>query len=113
MLFASRFALGLALRGTTWSRRRSGELGPTLLAALLALALTAGLFAALAASLPPLDFVAWGWRYPFVMACAVNIVALFARLRLVAAEPPGSSGDRGGLRLASLTVTPAGHASPS
>jgi MFS family permease len=30
------------------------------------------------------DFLAWGWRYPFYVAFAINVVALFARLRLVA-----------------------------
>lgn len=29
------------------------------------------------------DFLTWGWRYPFYVAFAVNVVALFARLRLV------------------------------
>jgi MFS family permease len=29
------------------------------------------------------DFLAWGWRYPFFVAFAINVVALFARLRLV------------------------------
>ncbi|KQT07295.1 arabinose ABC transporter permease [Methylobacterium sp. Leaf399] len=32
------------------------------------------------------DFVDWGWRYPFYVAFAVNVVALFARLRLIATE---------------------------
>ena len=30
------------------------------------------------------DFLSWGWRYPFYVAFAINVVALFARLRLVA-----------------------------
>jgi predicted MFS family arabinose efflux permease len=30
------------------------------------------------------DFFEWGWRYPFFVAFAINVVALFARLRLVA-----------------------------
>jgi len=30
------------------------------------------------------DFLEWGWRYPFYVAFAINVVALFARLRLVA-----------------------------
>ena len=30
------------------------------------------------------DFLSWGWRYPFFVALAINVVALFARLRLVA-----------------------------
>ncbi len=29
------------------------------------------------------DFQAWAWRYPFFVAFAINVVALFARLRLV------------------------------
>jgi len=29
------------------------------------------------------DFYAWGWRWPFFAAFAINVVALFARLRLV------------------------------
>ncbi|HEX7817453.1 MFS transporter [Dyella sp.] len=32
------------------------------------------------------DFTDWGWRYPFFVAFAINVVALFARLRLVATE---------------------------
>jgi len=30
------------------------------------------------------DFLSWGWRYPFFVVLAINVVALFARLRLVA-----------------------------
>ncbi|MFN3799881.1 MAG: MFS transporter, partial [Sphingobium yanoikuyae] len=29
------------------------------------------------------DFLDWGWRYPFFVAFAINVVALFARLRIV------------------------------
>ncbi|WP_240126194.1 MFS transporter [Thermomonas alba] len=43
----------------------------------------AALFAYLLASLGPEDFYDWGWRYPFYAAFAINVVALFARLRLV------------------------------
>jgi MFS family permease len=32
------------------------------------------------------DFLQWGWRYPFFVAFAINVVALFARLRLVVTE---------------------------
>ncbi|WP_223826305.1 MFS transporter [Spongiibacter pelagi] len=32
------------------------------------------------------DFQAWAWRYPFFVAFAINVVALFARLRLVLTE---------------------------
>lgn len=45
----------------------------------------ATLFAYLTASIPSEDFLSWGWRYPFYVAFAINVVALFARLRLVAA----------------------------
>lgn len=41
------------------------------------------LFAYLWANLPQGDFLEWGWRYPFFAAFAINVVALFARLRLV------------------------------
>jgi len=42
-----------------------------------------GLFAYLWGNLSPEDFISWGWRYPFYAAFAINVVALFARLRLV------------------------------
>lgn len=42
-----------------------------------------GLFAYLYANLSSEDFLDWGWRYPFYVAFAINVVALFARLRLV------------------------------
>ena len=45
--------------------------------------MASGLFAFLYASLPAEDFLSWGWRYPFFVAFAINVVALFARLRLV------------------------------
>lgn len=45
--------------------------------------LASALFAYLYISLPLDEFLAWGWRYPFFVAFAINVVALFARLRLV------------------------------
>jgi MFS family permease len=48
--------------------------------------LASALFAYLYANLSSTDFLTWGWRYPFFVAFAINVVALFARLRLVAAE---------------------------
>ncbi|WP_211453054.1 MFS transporter [Collimonas antrihumi] len=42
-----------------------------------------GLFAYLISNLTTEDFLDWGWRYPFYVAFAINVVALFARLRLV------------------------------
>ena len=45
--------------------------------------IAAGLFSYLLAALSSSDFLTWGWRYPFYAAFAINVVALFARLRLV------------------------------
>ena len=50
----------------------------------LGLFVASGLFAYFLALLSPDDFYQWGWRYPFFVALAINTVALFARLRLVA-----------------------------
>jgi len=54
------------------------------LGAPLGLLLASALFAYFLALLNPDDFIRWGWRYPFFVALAINVVALFARLRLVA-----------------------------
>lgn len=54
------------------------------LGAPLGLLLAVALFAYFLAILSPDDFLAWGWRYPFFVVLAINVVALFARLRLVA-----------------------------
>jgi len=43
----------------------------------------AALFSFLLSHLATEDFLDWGWRYPFYVAFAINVVALFARLRLV------------------------------
>ncbi|MYM28117.1 MFS transporter [Duganella sp. CY15W] len=45
--------------------------------------IAAGLFSYMLSNLSSLDFLDWGWRYPFYVAFAINVVALFARLRLV------------------------------
>ncbi len=44
------------------------------------------LFAYFLLTLSEADFLDWGWRYPFFCAFAVNVVALFSRLRLVATD---------------------------
>ncbi|RZM06840.1 MAG: MFS transporter, partial [Sphingomonas sp.] len=49
----------------------------------LGLIVASGLFAFFLSVLPAEDFLAWGWRYPFFVAFALNVVALFARLRIV------------------------------
>jgi MFS family permease len=46
--------------------------------------IASALFAYLYSSLSSEDFLDWGWRYTFYVAFAINVVALFARLRLVA-----------------------------
>lgn len=53
------------------------------LGAPLGLIVASLLFAFLIAALPAEDFLQWGWRYPFFVAFAINVVALFARLRIV------------------------------
>jgi MFS family permease len=45
--------------------------------------IAAGVFSYLMTELSQDDFLVWGWRYPFYVAFAINVVALFARLRLV------------------------------
>jgi MFS family permease len=45
--------------------------------------IASALFSFLYSSLSSDDFLEWGWRYPFYVAFAINVVALFARLRLV------------------------------
>jgi MFS family permease len=48
--------------------------------------MAASLFAYLYGSLSSQEFLNWGWRYPFFVAFAINVVALFARLRLVVGQ---------------------------
>jgi MFS family permease len=58
-----------------------GQLG-----APIGFALATSLFLYLHAHLSADDFITWGWRYPFYVAFAINVVALFARLRLIVTE---------------------------
>ena len=58
-----------------------GQLG-----APIGFAIAAALYALLTFSLDSEDFLDWGWRFPFYCAFAINVVALFARLRLVVAR---------------------------
>ncbi len=53
------------------------------LGAPLGLIVASSLFAFFVATLSTADFLDWGWRYPFFVAFAINVVALFARLRMV------------------------------
>ena len=54
------------------------------LGAPLGLLVATALFSYFLIVLSPEDFLSWGWRYPFFVALAINVVALFARLRIVA-----------------------------
>ncbi|MCB1351807.1 MAG: MFS transporter [Rhodobacteraceae bacterium] len=56
------------------------------LGAPLGLVVASGLFAYFYGNLTRADFYDWGWRYPFFVAMAINVVALFARLRIVVTE---------------------------
>ena len=97
MLAVFRVGQGLGLAGA-WdglasllalnapARRRGWYAMMPQLGAPLGFLLAAGLFAYFIASLSNADFLDWGWRFPFFVAFAVNVVALFARLRLVATE---------------------------
>jgi len=53
------------------------------LGAPLGLMMASALFAYFSSRLSAQDFLDWGWRYPFFVAFAINVVALFARLRIV------------------------------
>jgi MFS family permease len=94
LLAVFRLGQGLALGGT-WDglasllalnappHRRGwfammGQLG-----APIGLILASALFAFFVSLLSSADFLSWGWRYPFFVAFAINVVALFARLRIV------------------------------
>jgi len=53
------------------------------LGAPIGLFVAAAVFAFLLTTLKAGDFLDWGWRYPFFVAFVINVVALFARLRLI------------------------------
>ena len=94
LLALSRVGQGVALGGT-WDglasllamnapeNRRGWYAMIPQLGAPIGLIVASGLFAYMVNNLSAEDFFAWGWRYPFFVAFAINVVALFARLRLV------------------------------
>ncbi len=97
MLVVCRIGQGLALGGA-WdglasllalnaprSRRGWYAMMPQL-GAPFGFIVASGLFAFFLLNLSQDDFLSWGWRYPFFVAFTINVVALFARLRLVATE---------------------------
>jgi MFS family permease len=65
--------------------------------------LAGGLFYYLHANLSTYDFMVWGWRYVFYVAFAINVVALFARLRLVVTEEYTSALEKHELEPVSVT----------
>ena len=94
ILVIFRIGQGLALAGT-WDglasllalnapkeKRGWFAMAPQL-GAPIGLIVASALFAYLSWALSAEDFLGWGWRYPFFVAFAINIVALFARLRIV------------------------------
>jgi MFS family permease len=95
LLSVFRVAQGIALGGS-WDglpsllalnapqHRRGWYAGLSQIGAPVGFIIASALFSYLYASLEPEDFLDWGWRYPFYVAFAINVVALFARLRLVA-----------------------------
>lgn len=94
LLALARIGQGLALGGT-WDglasllslnapeRHRGWYAMIPQLGAPLGLIVASGLFAFFVGNLSADDFLSWGWRYPFFVAFAINVVALFARLRMV------------------------------
>jgi MFS family permease len=60
------------------------------LGAPIGFALASTIFGFFIANLSNEDFLSWGWRYPFFVAFAINVVALFARLRLVMTQEFGT-----------------------
>ncbi|MGF7156595.1 MFS transporter [Novosphingobium gossypii] len=97
LLAIFRIAQGFALGGT-WDglasllalnapeERRGWWAMVPQLGAPFGLIVASALFAYMIAVLPAADFLDWGWRYPFFVALAINVVALFARLRIVVTE---------------------------
>jgi MFS family permease len=95
LLALFRIGQGLALGGT-WdglpsllalnvpAKRRGWYAMLPQIGAPLGLIVASALFAFFISSLSANDFLEWGWRYPFFVAFAINVVALFARLRIVA-----------------------------
>jgi MFS family permease len=94
LLALFRIGQGLALGGT-WdglpallslnapAERRGWFAMIPQLGAPVGLFVAAAVFAYLLNTLNAADFLDWGWRFPFFVAFVINVVALFARLRLI------------------------------
>lgn len=66
-------------------------------------ALASVLFGYFYVNLSTADFLDWGWRFPFFTAFAINVVALFARLRIVASREFGEALDHHELEARPIT----------
>ncbi|MCO6051562.1 MFS transporter [Mesorhizobium sp. RP14(2022)] len=75
------------------------------LGAPLGLLVASMLFAFFVGNLSAEDFYDWGWRYPFFVAFAINVVALFARLRIVVTPEYTNLFDNRELRPAPIVET--------
>ena len=97
LLSAFRIAQGLALGGA-WDglasllalnapeNRRGWYAMIPQLGAPIGFMVASALFSYFLVNLNEADFLDWGWRFPFYCAFTINVVALFARLRLVATD---------------------------
>ncbi|MBV8399390.1 MAG: MFS transporter [Acetobacteraceae bacterium] len=97
LMCAFRFCQGIALGGA-WDglasllslnappNRRGWYAMIPQLGAPLGFLLASALFAFFVLNLSEEDFLSFGWRFPFYVAFAINVVALFARLRLVVTD---------------------------
>src|ERR1700744_701856 len=81
LLSLLRIGQGLAL--TVPGRSRGWYAMIPQLGAPLGLLVASALFAFFITTLSAGDFLDWGWRYPCFVAFAINVVALFSRLRIV------------------------------
>jgi MFS family permease len=106
-----RIAHGLALGGAAdegpavraFARAPHGRLWTAITlsqAVLLGLVAAVAIDSALLATLSRADFLDWGWRYPFILGVAANIVALFAHLRLFTTDPAERTDGRAWVRIA-------------
>jgi MFS family permease len=102
-LLLALFRIGLALNVPV--KRRGWYAMLPQLGAPLGLIVASSLFAFFISSLSANDFLEWGWRYPFFVAFAINVVALFARLRIVATPEYSQLFDSGDLEPAPVART--------
>jgi MFS family permease len=75
------------------------------LGALVGLMIASALFAFIISQLSAADFLDWGWRFPFFCAFAINVVALFARLRIVVTPEYSKAFDSTELQPTSIAET--------